>query len=369
MTPPAPSAPEPRGTLELRGARERNLTGFDLTLPLGQWIAVTGPSGSGKTSLVFDTFVREGQLRFLGSLSARARHFLGKLGRADVEHLSGLQAPVAVGARASTPHARSTVGTLSGALDLLRLLFAREARDPEGEPLSLSSFSFNRPEGACPACNGLGVEDFVDPALLVADPAKSLRDGALQPTLKNGYTVYSQVTLEVMNQICEAHGFDVHTPWAALSDAQRGVILFGTKALKVPFGKHGLESRLRWEGITARPREEGYYPGLIPVIEETLKRNRNPNVLRYVRSVPCTACAGTRLGRAGREARLAGRTLPELCALPAAALLDACAELPATPVWEALRPGVSSRLERMLRLGLGHLSLARESTTLSGGEA
>jgi len=363
-------------SLVLRGARERNLKGLDLDLPHGQWIAVCGPSGSGKTSLVFDTLVREGQLRFLGSLSARARHFLGKLGRADAERIDGLPAPIAIGQRALTAHARSTVGTLSGVLDPLRLLFAREAQAPGDEPLSLSHFSFNRPVGACPACAGLGVEDEVDPQLLVADPSKSIRDGALVPTLKNGYTVYSQVTLEVMDRICQAHGFDVHTPWEQLSDAQREVVFFGSRALEVPFGKHSIESRMKWEGITARPREVGYYPGLIPTIRETLKRNRNPNVLRFVRSVPCRACAGTRLGELGRAARwpAAGgaRThwsLPELCALPARDLAEALADCPPTPVWEAVQPSVALRLERMLQLGLGHLNLARESTTLSGGEA
>jgi excinuclease ABC subunit A len=355
--------------LSLRGAHEHNLKHLDLTLPLGQWIAVTGPSGSGKTSLAFDTLVREGQRRYLGSLSARARQFLGKLGRAAVGSLEGLPATIAVGQASTTGHARSTVGTLSGVLPLLRVLYAREAADPEGTALGLSAFSFNHPDGACQACQGLGVEDQVDPALLVADADKSIRQGALRPTLKNGYTVYSQVTLEVMDRICQAHGFDVDTPWGQLNDAQRDVIFHGTKALKVPFGKHSIESRMRWEGITARPREEGYYRGLVPVLRETLKRNRNENVLRYVRSVDCSACGGTRLARAGREARLGQRTLPQLLALPARELVPALDQVPASPVWDALREGVEQRLGRLVRLGLGHLTLARQSTTLSGGEA
>ncbi|HBP16369.1 MAG TPA: excinuclease ABC subunit A, partial [Planctomycetes bacterium] len=355
--------------LRLRGCREHNLAGFDLELPRGRWIAIGGPSGSGKTSLVFDTIVRESQRRFLGSLSARARHFLGKLGRADLEGVEGLPVTIAVGAGTITRNPRSTVGTLSGLSPLLRLLFARGAEDPGGEPLTLSHFSFNHPLGACAACKGLGVEDFVDPALLVAEPAKSIRAGALRPTLPNGYTVYSQVTLEVMDTICRAHGFDVDTPWRDLSEDQRQVILFGTRALKVPFGKHSLESRLKWEGITARPREEGYYRGLIPVLQETLARNRNPNVLRYVRSVACSACGGSRLERPGREALLAGRTLPALLERPVADLGHDLAVLASDPVGAALRPELTARLERMVRLGLGHLALARESTTLSGGEA
>ena len=355
--------------LELRGARENNLRDVDLDLEPGRWIAVTGPSGSGKTSLVFDTLVREGQRRYLGALSARARHFLGKLGRVDHDRLDGLPVPLAVGLQSTSGNPRSTVGTLSGVLDLLRLLFARQAVDPDGEALTRSTFSFNHEAGACDACDGLGLEDFVDPELLVADATRSIRDGALRPTLPGGYTVYSQVTLAVMDRICRVHGFDVDTPWERLTDEQRGVVLYGSRALKVPFGKHPIESRMRWEGITARPREEGFYRGLVPVIEETLKRNRNGNVLRFVRSVACRPCGGSRLGRAGRESRLGDRTLPELLALPCSELGAALDQLPTSPVWQALRPSVVARLERMVGLGLGHLTLARESTTLSGGEA
>ncbi|MEM7307077.1 MAG: AAA family ATPase [Planctomycetota bacterium] len=356
-------------SLLLRGASENNLKAVDLDLPLGQWISVVGPSGSGKTSLVFDVLVREGQRRFLGALSARARHFYGKLGRAAVERLDGLPPAIAVGQQAESANARSTVGTRTGSLDLLRLLFARRGEDPGRVALTRSHFSFNHPDGACEACAGLGVEDRVAPELLIADPARTIRGGALRPTLKNGYTVYSQVTVDVMDRICRAHGFDVDTPWGELADEQRDVVMYGTRKLKVPFGKHPIESRMRWEGITARPREEGYYRGLIPVIEETLKRNRNPNVLRFVRSVACAECGGSRLARAGREARIGGRRLPELLALPAATLRAALDELPPSEVLDALRPSLARRLERMERLGLGHLSLDRASDTLSGGEA
>lgn len=358
----------PPTAIQLRGARAHNLRALDLDLPHGQHVAVVGPSGSGKTSLVFETVVREGQHRYLGALSPRARLYLGKLGQADVDALTGVLPAVAVGQRALSRHARSTVGTRCGVLDLLRLLFAREAVDPRGVALRRAHFSFNLPDGACGACRGLGVEDRVDPALLVADPAKSIRAGALRPTLKNGYTVYSQVTVEVMDRICGAHGFDVDTPWQSLSAAQQEVVLYGTTALRVPFGKHGLAARMKWEGITARPREEGFYRGIVPVIEETLKRSRNDNVLRYVRSVACSACGGTRLDRPGREAVLGPHTLPSLLARPVGELRGVLAELPGSAVWTALSAEVGGRLERMVQLGLGHLSLARPSTSLSGGE-
>lgn len=363
---------DPASELRIRGAREHNLRGVDLDLAHGQWVAVTGPSGSGKTSLVFETVVREGQRRYLGALSARARQFFGKLGRAAVDSIEGLPPAIAMGATDARSSTRSTVGTLTGTLDLLRLLYARVAEDPGGVALTRSHFSFNHPGGACPRCGGSGVEDEVSEDLLVEDASRSLRDGALKPTLKNGYTVYSQVTLEVMDTICRAHGFDVDTPWRELSDEQRRVILHGTRRLKVPFGKHSIESRMKWEGITARPREEGYYKGLIPVIEETLKRNRNPNILRFVRSIPCAECGGARLARPGREAAIGGRRLPELLDLPARDLGDALRaieDVSRSEVARALLPELHRRLERMALLELGHLALGRESTTLSTGEA
>ena len=362
-------SPHPTGHVQVRGARAHNLQDLDLDLPCGQWIALTGPSGSGKTTLAFDVLHREGQRRYLGALSARARFYLDKLGPAEVDAVRGLPVTLATGQGALTRSPRSTVGTLVGLLDLLRLLFARAGQSPEPlQALTRSHFSFNTEQGACPACKGLGVEDQVHPPLLIADASKSLRGGALRPTLPNGYTVYSQVTLEVMDLICQAHGFDVDTPWSALTDAQRAVIFYGTRALTVPFGKHSLASRMTWTGITARPREEGYYRGLIPVIEETLKRDRNPNILRYVRSVPCSICDGARLGPVGRGAHIDGVTLPSLLALPTAALGEALDALPASEVLAALRPALDQRLRRMAQLALGHLSLDRSSTTLSDGE-
>ncbi|MCA9553921.1 MAG: hypothetical protein KC933_28040, partial [Myxococcales bacterium] len=264
--------------IRVRGARAHNLQGLDVDLPRHALVAITGVSGSGKSSFAFDTVFREGERRYLATLSAPARRLLAKLARPEVDALHGLGAAVAVGQQGPGPNPRSTVGTATGLWDLLRLLFARLGTPKTHRGL----FSFNDPEGQCPTCRGLGVVDKVDPALIVHDPQRTLRGGALVPTLKNGYTVYSQVTVDVMNQVCQAHGFDVDTPWQDLTDEQRDVVMYGSQRLVVPYGKHSLESRMKWSGITARPREEGYYRGLVPVIEETLTRNRNDNVLRFV---------------------------------------------------------------------------------------
>ena len=349
--------------LHLCGARTHNLAEIDLTVPHHQWTAVVGVSGSGKTSLVFDTLVREGQRRFLSAWAPRARLRLGKLGDPAFDQLTNLPTPLALGVDKLGRSTRSTVGTATGMLDLLRLWWAR---DGQPGPLQRAELSFNR-AGACPVCKGLGVQDEVAEDLLVADARRSIREGALRPTLPNGYTVYSQVTVEVMDTIARAHGFTVDTPWADLDRQQQEVVLYGTDALVVPFGKHSIERRLTWQGITAKPREEGHYRGIIPVIRETLKRSRNDNILKYTRSIPCTACDGQRLGERARAQTLGGYGLGPLCEVPLASLEAVLASL-SSPVGEVVRPQLLARTRQAVDLGLGHLTLARGTTTLSDGE-
>ncbi|MBW2732108.1 MAG: excinuclease ABC subunit UvrA [Deltaproteobacteria bacterium] len=388
--------PSPRSyPIVVRGACTHNLKSIDLDLPRGQLIGVGGVSGSGKSSLAFHTLFREGQRRFLQSLSTHARQFLARFPKPDVEVLTGLSPALAIDQASLARSPRSTVGTASGCLDLLRLLFARlgsrpcpqcgvsipdnkraqercKSCDAPLPELRRSLFSFNSPLGCCEACEGLGVVDRVDPDLLVADSTRSLRQGALIPTTKSGYIVYSQVTTEVMEQICQAHGFSVHTPWCELDDEARQVVFFGSRRLKVPFGKHALESRMRWSGITARPREEGYYRGIIPVIEEILGRDRNPNALRFARSRPCPSCAGRRLNPTALATFVAGQSIADLCALETHDLrrclleLDLGARL--APVLSPLQEALNERLSLMVELGLSHLTLDRGAQSLSGGE-
>jgi len=364
----------------LRGAREHNLKGFDLVLPHRRLVVVTGVSGSGKSSLAFDTLFAEGQRRYLESFSPRARQALGKLHRPDLDGVEGLPPALAVSQSAVVRSSRSTVGTLTGLYDHLRLLFARvgqrEGRERPGAadtPLTSSLFSFNTPLGACPRCTGLGVEDQVAPELLVADGSRSLRGGALVPTTPNGYIVYSQVTLEVLDTVCRAHGFDVDTPWNQLSEEQQGVVLYGSQQLRVPFGKHPLESRLRWEGITAQPREEGFYKGIVPTIEEIIRRTRNRNALRFVRTTACGECDGARLNPAALGVTIAGRTIAEVAATSLGELPELLAQLAAggqrPELAEAVVTPMVARLAILDALGLSHLTLDRGSVTLSRGEA
>ena len=246
-------AARPDSMIVLRGAREHNLKGFDLEILRGRLTVVTGVSGSGKSSLAFDTLLREGQRRFLELMPSFARQFAGGFRRPEILGITGLGPAISVGRNVTLGNPRSTVGTLTEVWDLLRLLYARLGEAPPGVKLSRGLFAWSG-AGACPACKGLGLEDRLDPDLLVADPSKSLREGALRVSTPNGYLMYSQVTLAVLDEVLRAHGGSVDVPWRELPDEARGVVLNGSDRLLVPFGKHPLENRLKWTGITARPR-------------------------------------------------------------------------------------------------------------------
>ncbi|CAM2005776.1 ATP-binding cassette domain-containing protein [Acanthopleuribacter pedis] len=359
-------------TIRLRGVAEHNLRDIDVDIPFHALTVITGVSGSGKSSLAFDTLLREGQRRFLMHQSTHFHKFMGRMSTPDVGSVEGLPPAIAVAQFTARGGAGSTVGTLTEIYDNLRLLFARlgEAPPNSDQPLTRSLFSFNTPVGACPDCRGTGHQDRVDPQLLIADPAKTLRQGALVPTLKRGYIVYSQVTMAVLDQVCRVHDFDVDTPWQALTKAQQDVVFYGSERIKIPFGKHSLESRLKWSGITAKPREEGYYKGIVRVINEILTRDRNPNALRFARSKPCNACGGSRLCEAARGVRVAGRTIADLSRLSISALGDFFRTIreeggvAARTAEDALR-----RIDCLEELGLGYLPLERNAAGLSGGES
>ncbi|MBV9041305.1 MAG: excinuclease ABC subunit A, partial [Acidimicrobiia bacterium] len=125
--------------LVIRGAREHNLKNLDLELPRDKLIVFTGLSGSGKSSLAFDTIYAEGQRRYVESLSAYARQFLGQMDKPDVDFIEGLSPAVSIDQKSTSRNPRSTVGTITEVHDYLRLLYAR-AGEPHcplcGEPIS-----------------------------------------------------------------------------------------------------------------------------------------------------------------------------------------------------------------------------------------
>ncbi|MGD0783212.1 MAG: excinuclease ABC subunit UvrA, partial [Candidatus Aminicenantales bacterium] len=217
--------------LQMRGVTTHNLRGLDVDFPFRRLTVVSGPSGSGKSSLVFDTLYAESRRRFLESFSAYVRSRLDKGGRADFDSAWGLTPPIAVGPRSGGHHPRSTVGTMTGILDDLRLLFARSGTLPPGAagPLSSSHFSFNHEEGACPRCKGLGRLLVCNPEALVTGPDKPFPGGALDGT-KTGrfYGDPHGQHVAALLAAGRAQGIDFSRPVSSLGADARRLALYGS---------------------------------------------------------------------------------------------------------------------------------------------
>ena len=115
----------PQDFIIVKGAREHNLKNIDIAIPRGKLVVITGVSGSGKSSLAFDTIYAEGQRRYVESLSAYARQFLGRMDKPDVDYIEGLSPAISIDQKGVSHNPRSTVGTVTEVYDYLRLLFAR----------------------------------------------------------------------------------------------------------------------------------------------------------------------------------------------------------------------------------------------------
>jgi len=359
--------------ITIRRSSEHNLKSISLQIPLNRLTLVCGVSGSGKSTLAHDVLFCEGQGRFLESFSAYARIFQARLNRSHTEAISHIPPALALGQRLSLNNPRSTVSTLTDLHSPLRMLFSRFSRDAgSAEKITRSHLSFNHPLGACSDCQGLGQIHEIDRSALITDENRSLREGALSLSTPNGYIIYSQVTIDALDQVCRAHGFTVDVPWKDLSAEQKQIVFYGSDRVQIPFGKHPLESRLKWTGITPKPRGLGVYRGIIPIMAEILARDPNPNILRFCRQKPCPACGGLRLNARFLDLCYQGTSLRALLSQTIAQLAAWSEKESACP--DRLRPEklLLSMLKTQARLlqdlSLGHLALLRAVPTISRSE-
>ena len=231
---------------------------------------------------------------------------------------------------------------------------------PEMTP---AMFSFNSPAGMCPECDGLGTQRGLDPDRLVADPGKSILDGALE--------VYGDVQTRhvrhILEGLAEHYGFDLKTPWRDLSPRAREVILYGTEE---PISFHARTRSGRTFEYSKR------FEGLVPAgqrrYHDTGSSGQKAFYDRFFAPLPCPECGGDRLRRESRAVRVGGLTLPELIRMTAERAFEflEALELPAPEaqlVAELLNE-VRSRLRFMIEVGVGYLTLDRVAPSLAGGE-
>ncbi|WP_410653249.1 excinuclease ABC subunit UvrA [Amycolatopsis sp. cmx-4-54] len=337
--------------ITVEGARTHNLRDVSVRVPKHRLTVFTGVSGSGKSSLAFDTIAAEAERLVTGGYPAFVRNRLPQHPPADVDRIDGLVFTTIVDQRRFTGNARSTVGTASDIAPLLRLLFSRV-----GEPNAGFSpaYSFNDPVGMCPRCEGLGVVDEIDLDRLL-DRSRSLREGAVRfPTFAPGTYRWKRLVHSGL--------VDPDVPLERLPSAKVETLLHAEGlVLDSPgsdYPKHGL-----FDGIVPRLRDT--YLRKTP---SRLTAEEQEGLAGVVARGVCPECAGTRLSEAARGSLIDGRSIADWSALPVGELRDVVAKV-CDPSVAPLLQAIRERLDALDSVGLGYLSLSRESRTLSGGEA
>ncbi|GIF46315.1 excinuclease ABC subunit A [Asanoa ferruginea] len=371
IAPPPDTLPR---AIQARGVRHNTLRDLDVDVPLWRTVVIAGVSGSGKTSLAMGTLYAEGLHRFLEGLSTYSRRRLTQAERPDVDRIDHLPPALALRQRPPVPGPRSTVGTMSEVLNVLRLIMSRLGthRCPNGHdvkpsiatqameiqcpvcgatfaPPSAESFAFNS-IGACPGCNGIGTRFDVDTDSLVPDPDKTIGDGAVLPWNVGGRRLSMYAAGEL--------GVRLDVPYRKLTRKEKDFVLHG-KPVKQPVVVSGRNGRQVQLNVT--------YDNAITAAEKSENS-------KYLISHTCPVCHGTRLRPEALTSRLNGRNLAQISALDLDHLVAFANELPPLmpPELSRMTTGLLGELTGaigpLLDLGLGYLGLDRAGATLSTGE-
>ncbi|MDD3980588.1 MAG: excinuclease ABC subunit UvrA [Spirochaetia bacterium] len=489
--------------LIIKGAREHNLKNIDLELPRDKLIVISGLSGSGKSSLAFDTIFAEGQRRYVESLSAYARQFLGRMDKPDVDYIEGLSPAISIEQKTTHRNPRSTVGTVTEIYDYFRLLFARigiphcpscgrvikeqsvdqileailswpsgsklqilapvvramkgehkkwmedarkqgfararvdgEMRSLE-EPVQLEKqkkhsieivvdriklapdsrrriaeavetslqiadgsviviresdkgsseeffsqkgacpdcgislpemeprlFSFNAPQGACPACTGLGITQEFDPDLIIPDKSLSFDEGGCIP-----YNPASAWNRSRFEALAGHYKFKLDTPFEALKPEIMQAILYGSQdPIKIVY-----ENREK----TGHFEYQSRFPGILTDLKRRYNETTSPGVKDWLESFMterhCEACKGKRLRPEALAVTVGGVSIHDISRLSVEESLKFFSSLALTDVEKQISKQIvkeiKARLSFMKNVGLDYLSLERKAATLSGGEA
>ena len=499
----------PQDKIVVVGARENNLKNITVEIPRDKLVVITGLSGSGKSSLAFDTIYAEGQRRYVESLSAYARQFLGQMDKPDVDHIDGLSPAVSIDQKSASKNPRSTVGTVTEIYDYLRILFARvgvphcpnghgpierQSTDqivdvakelPEGTKLQILSpiirgrkgeyksvlqeinragyvrvrvdgqmyevtddipmdrykqhtievivdrlvmkegidrrladsieaalkmgkglitlsyqapneeewhdklfsesyscpecgfsmpeleprmFSFNSPYGACPECTGLGTKTEFDPDMIIPDPNKPLRDGAIAPFVyKSGET--KDWWPDMLDAVGRAEGFDASKPVSKLDEKAMKAVLYGVDEpvlVVMRYGRHERKFTTKWDGVLAALRKR---------YEQTESEYVKRDLEQYMSTKPCPVCQGKRLKPETLAVKIANLNIADVSAMPVEDSLKFFDNLPRklnkrqTAIAERAVKEIIERLRFLFDVGLSYLTLDRNARTLAGGEA
>ncbi len=461
--------------IEIKGARANNLKNIDLKIPQGKFTVITGVSGSGKSSLAFDTLYAEGQRRYIESLSAYARQFMGKMKKPECDYIKNLPPAIAIQQHTTSRNPRSTVGTATEIYEYLRLLFARightispvsgkevkkhtiedviekvksfpnntrfyieapihlgEGRtlDKQIEILTLEGyahfdgnyviitrmtksqeanedwtsrlaeacetgfyegngelrlktaygdifdfsiryeadgitfeepddnmFSFNSPRGACPKCEGYGKVIGIDHRLVIPDPTMSIYDGAVVCWRGEKMGEWKDEFIRRASK----YDFPIFEPYFKLSEKEKDFLWHGPE---------GTSPMADYESPQWFPSVDRFFEF---VKQQQYKIQYRVMLSRYRGKEVCPICHGTRLKKETEYVRICGCNINELVQMPISELKKWFNNLVLTEkeqtISKLLLTEIRSRLQYLIDVGLGYLTLNRESNTLSGGES
>jgi len=372
-------ANDTNGFVRVRGARENNLKNIDVDIPRDALVAFTGISGSGKSSLAFGTLYAEAQRRYLESVSPYARRLFDQMAVPDVDDIHGLPPAVALQQQRGSPTSRSSVGSVTTVSNLMRMLYSRAGRYPRGQAeLHAEDFSPNTPTGACPACHGLGRVYEATETSMVPDPNLTIRERAIAawPGAWQGQN---------LRDILTSMEIDIDVPWKQMPKKTRDWLLFTDEQPVVPVWAHYSLDEVR----TAKKRKQdfdynGTFTGARRYVMDTFANTESASmkarVAQFLESAECPTCHGKRLRPEALSVKFAGLDIADMSRQPlkrVAELLRPAArgEAPVdgehaerAAVAEQITRDVISRIDVMLDLGLGYLSLDRSTPTLSPGE-
>ncbi len=223
-------------------------------------------------------------------------------------------------------------------------------------------FSFNSPQGACPACNGLGTKQYFDPDLIVPDPSLSMNQGAIFPWGEREEAFLKPV----LEGLAKHYHFSLNTPFSRLKKSIQNILLYGSKGEKISFKTEG-------RGGSHLFRQE--FEGVIRELERKAEENReNGEALeKFMNIVPCPECGGARLKREVLSIKIGGKSIAEVTRLYVKEALDFLRGLKLSPrsqkIGHSVLREIEERLKFMMEVGLDYLTLDRNASTLSGGES
>lgn len=330
----------------IKGLRQNNLKNISLEIPKEKIVVFTGVSGSGKSSIVFDTIAAESQRQMNETYSAWIRGRLEKYEKPKVDKIENLSASVIVDQKRLGGNARSTVGTISDLYASLRLLFSRIGTPYVG---TASYFSFNDPNGMCPECYGIGKVMTIDYEERI-DPEKSWNEGMADlPAFHVGNWYWKQYA--------ESGIIPLDKKWKDFTPTERNRLLYGADT---PDGER-LSKQV--EGIVRYLNKM-----LINRDTSNLKEASVKRMMSLVSERTCPVCKGKRLNQKVLECRVAGYTIYEMCEMEFTKLVEVLGTI-TDPRAATIVEALITSLNRMIDIGLSYLSMNRESSTLSGGEA